>query len=108
VPFAPLKLALASLKGTRSSQKLTPAKVRVTRAKEKGTRSSQKVTPAELRVTRAKEKGTKESAQGRRPARVGRIIAMEQAIALGCHIVEIDLRYTSDSHVVLVHDERHS
>ena len=87
MPFAPLKLALASLKGTRSSQK---------------------VTPAELRVTRAKEKVTKESAQGRRPARVGRIIAMEQAIALGCHIVEIDLRYISASHVVLVHDERHS
>jgi glycerophosphoryl diester phosphodiesterase len=33
------------------------------------------------------------------------IPAIEQAIALGCHAVEIDLRYTSDGEVVLLHDE---
>ncbi|HYR91889.1 MAG TPA: glycerophosphodiester phosphodiesterase family protein [Terriglobia bacterium] len=31
--------------------------------------------------------------------------AIEQAIALGCHAVEIDLRYTADGEIVLLHDE---
>src|SRR5437867_1504857 len=33
------------------------------------------------------------------------IPAIEQAIALGCRAVEIDLRYTADGEIVLLHDE---
>ena len=33
------------------------------------------------------------------------VAAIEQAIALGCRAVEIDLRYTSDGEIVLLHDE---